>query len=235
MTTPAPVRHRPLPQPLVPHAPLRTFQLRRGRLSATSAGALARLWPRWGVPVDGRPLDLSALFGRAAPRVLEIGPGMGEATAACAARQPERDLLAVDVHTPGHGNLLRLAETAGLTNLRLADGDARVLLADMLAPGVLDEVRVWFPDPWPKARHAKRRLLTPEVLALVASRLRPGGVLHVATDWAPYAAQVAAALAADPDLRPASAERPAWRPVTRFERQGAAAGRPAQDLLAVRR
>ena len=223
---------RPVPQRVVPHAPVRTFLLRRGRVTAGQADALARLWPRWGVDVDGRPLDLGALFGRDAPRVLEVGPGMGEATAVSAALQPELDLLAVDVHTPGHGNLLRLAETAGLTNLRIADGDARVLLSAMLAPQTLDEVRVWFPDPWPKAKHAKRRLLTPAFVDLVASRLRPGGRLHVATDWPAYAEQVVAAVAGCPRLRLVPVRH--GRPSTRFERQAQAAGRPVVDLLAVR-
>ena len=224
--------HAPVPQRAVPHAPLPTFTLRRGRVSASQADALERLWPVHGVDVDGTPLDLAALFGRRAPVVLEVGPGMGEATAQAAAAEPGRDVLAVDVHTPGHGNLLKLAEAGGLTNVRVADGDARVLLRDMLAPGVLDEVRVWFPDPWPKARHAKRRLLTQEFLALVASRLRPGGLLHVATDWQPYADQVAEALRAVPGLELVSTERPPSRPTTRFERQGHAAGRASRDLVA---
>ena len=223
----------PVPQRVVPHAPLQTFRLRRGRVTAAQADALDRLWPRWGVDVDGSPLDLPALFGRVAPVVLEVGPGMGEATVAAAAADPARDLLAVDVHTPGHGTLLRRLEEAGLEHVRVADGDARVLLQDMLAPGSLDEVRVWFPDPWPKARHAKRRLVQPALLDLVATRLRRGGMLHVATDWAPYAAQVAAALAASP-LRLVSRERPPDRPATRFEQQGLAAGRRAHDLAAVR-
>ena len=222
----------PVPQRSVAHAPLATFQLRRGRVSTSQADALDRLWPTWGLDVDGTPLDLAALFGRSAPVVLEVGSGMGEATAQAAAADPDRDVLAVDVHTPGHGNLLKLAEAAGLSNVRVADGDARVLLADMLAPGVLDEVRVWFPDPWPKARHAKRRLLTPAFLDLVASRLRPGGLLHVATDWRPYADQVAAALAAAPGWEAVGTQRPASRPPTRCERQGAAAGRASYDLLA---
>ena len=142
-------------------------------------------------------------------------------------------MLAVDVHTPGHGTLLRLAEAAGLTNVRVADGDARVLLTDMLLPGSLDEVRVWFPDPWPKARHAKRRLVGPEFVALVASRLRPGGLLHVATDAPAYADAAEHAVRGCPDLALASTDRGA-RPVTRFERQGLAAGLPARDVLAVR-
>ena len=223
---------QPVPQRLTPHAPVPTFRLRRGRVTGTQADALERLWPRWGLDVDGAPMDLPVLFGRTAPVVLDVGSGMGEATAEAAAAEPHRDVLAVDVHTPGHGNLLKLADARGLSNVRVADGDARVLLADMLAPRSLDEVRVWFPDPWPKARHAKRRLLTPGFLALVASRLRPGGVLHVVTDWEPYATQVAAQLAAAPDLEVVSTERSASRPMTRFERQALAAGRRSHDLLA---
>ena len=223
----------PVPQRVLPHAPLHTFKVRRGRLTDGQADALARLWPRWGVRVEGQPLDLDALFGRSEPRVLDVGSGMGEATLLAAAADPGRDVLAVDVHSPGLATLLRGAEHAGLEHVRAADGDARVLLADMLAPGCLDEVRVWFPDPWPKARHAKRRLVTPVFLALVASRLRPGGVLSFATDWQPYADEVEQHLAASP-LELVSRERPAARPVTRFEQRGRDAGRRAHDLVARR-
>lgn len=225
---------QPVPQRILPHAPLQTFRLRRGRVTAAQADAIARLWPTWGIDVDGRPFDLPAIFGSGVPVVLDVGSGMGEATAAAAAADPRRGVLAVDVHTPGHGTLLRLVETRGLTNVRVADGDVRVLLADMLALGALDEVRVWFPDPWPKARHAKRRLVEPTFLTLVATRLRPGGLLHVATDWQPYAEQVSRAVAASPDFEVISTQRPASRPVTRFEQQGRDAGRPAHDLVAKR-
>lgn len=227
----------PVPQRVLPHAPPQTFRLRRGRVTAGQAAALERLFPALGVRVlpGGPPLDLPALFGRDAPVVLEVGSGMGEATAAAAAADPARDLLAVEVHTPGLAGLLVRVETGGLSNVRVADGDARVLLADLLGPRVLDEVRVWFPDPWPKARHAGRRLLTPAFLTLVADRLRPGGRLHVATDWQPYAEQVAGHLAAAPDLALVSRERPPERPRTRFEQQGTRAGRPSYDLVAVRR
>lgn len=226
----------PVPQRVRPHDAPRTFCLRRGRVTAGQADALERLWPVLGVRVlpGGPPLDLLALFGRAAPVVLDVGSGMGEATAAAAQADPARGVLAVDVHTPGLGNLLRLVEAGGLGNVRVADGDARVLLADLITPGSLDEVRVWFPDPWPKGRHAKRRLLTPAFLALVGSRLRRGGRVHVATDWRPYAEQVAGQLAADPDLELVSRESPQSRPVTRFEQQGRAAGRASYDLVAVR-
>ncbi len=229
---PGPAGRSPVPQRLVPHAPVPSFALRRGRVRSSQADAIARLWDRWGIDVDGTPLDVARLFGPGRPVVLDVGSGMGEASAEAAAADPGRGLLAVDVHTPGHGNLLKLVEATGLTNVRVADGDARVLLRDMLLPGSLDEVRVWFPDPWPKTRHAKRRLVGPDFLALVAGRLRPGGLLHVATDWAPYAAEVTAHLVAAPGLELGS-ER-AVRPTTRFERRGRAAGRPAYDLLARR-
>jgi tRNA (guanine-N7-)-methyltransferase len=211
--------------------PIRTFHPRRGRMSARHADAHAALWPRLGLTVldgDRTPLDLPELFGRAAPKVLEIGFGMGDATAAMAAADPERDYLAIEVHTPGIGNLLALAGERGLTNVRVAEGDAMELL-HRIAPGALDAVHVFFPDPWPKARHHKRRLIQPANVALLRDRLAPGGVLHCATDWPEYAESMAATLDADPGLRrlpPA----PHGRPETKFERRGALAGRPITDL-----
>jgi tRNA (guanine-N7-)-methyltransferase len=220
---------RPAPPPGV-----RSYKPRRGRLGTAFADALQRLWPALGVDVDGRPLDPASLFGRTAPLVLEIGCGHGEATAAMAAADPSRDVLAVEVHTPGLGALLRRVEQQRLGNVRLADGDALVVLRDMLAVGSLDEVRVFFPDPWPKARHHKRRLLTADVAALVADRLRPGGRLHVATDWPHYAAQVLAVVRSNPDLHGGPVPRPPERPRTRFERRAEGAGRPVVDVVAVR-
>ncbi|MCW2623167.1 MAG: tRNA (guanine-N7)-methyltransferase [Frankiales bacterium] len=225
--------YEPVPQRLVPHAPLHTFKVRRGRLTARHEDALARLWPTLGLRVDGTPTDLVQLFGRSAPVVLDVGSGMGEATARAAAADPTRDVLAVDVHTPGLANLLALVADAGLNHVRVADGDVRLLLGEMLAPAALDQVRIWFPDPWPKARHAKRRLVTTDFLDLVATRLRPGGTLSFATDWAPYAGQVAALLEADGRFTVVSRERPSWRPETKFEGQGRAAGRASHDLVAV--
>ena len=210
--------------------PVRTFKVRR-RVTSGQADALSRLLPLYGLPPGTPPAQA---FGRDAPLVLEIGSGMGEATAQMAAADPDRDVLAVEVHTPGLGSLLRLAEGAGLTNLRVVEADAREVLRDRLAPGSLDEVRVFFPDPWPKARHAKRRLVTAEFADLVAARLRPGGRLHVATDWASYAEQVLAVLVAHPSFEVVSRERGA-RPVTRFEQRGTAAGRQPHDVVAVRR
>ena len=215
------------------HAEVRSYKLRRGRITPGQADALERLRPTLGVPVDGRPLDLPAVFGRTAPLVVEIGSGTGESTVELAAADPGRDVIAVEVHTPGVGSLLRLAEQAGLTNVRVAEGDALVVLRDMLAPGSVDEVRVLFPDPWPKARHVKRRLVSPAFAELVASRLRPGGRLHVATDWAAYAEQVEAVLAATPGLSGGPVPRPD-RPVTRFEQRARDEGRTVVDLVAVR-
>lgn len=212
-------------------APVRTFKVRR-RVTAGQADALARLLPAYGVDPTV-PFDAERVFGRRAPLVLEIGSGMGEATAAMAAADPGRDVLAVEVHTPGLGNLLRLVEAAGLSNVRVLEADAREVLRDLLAPGSLDEVRVFFPDPWPKSRHAKRRLVTTGFADLVASRLRPGGRLHVATDWESYADQAAAVLSTHADFGPLGRDR-GDRPRTRFERKGLAAGRNAHDLVAVR-
>ncbi|WIM94865.1 tRNA (guanosine(46)-N7)-methyltransferase TrmB [Actinoplanes oblitus] len=211
--------------------PIRTFHPRRGRMSARHADAHAALWPRLGLTVtdgDRTPVDLPALFGRAAPVVLEIGFGMGDATAAMAAADPDRDYLGVEVHTPGIGNLLALVGELGLTNVRVARGDAMELV-HRLAPGSLAAVHVFFPDPWPKARHHKRRLIQPANVALLRERLRPGGVLHCATDWPEYAASMTETLSADPGLRRLPAT-PHQRPETKFERRGAAAGRPITDL-----
>ncbi|WP_407951901.1 tRNA (guanosine(46)-N7)-methyltransferase TrmB [Plantactinospora veratri] len=231
-------------------AQIRTFHPRRGRLSGRHLDALDRLWSSYGltVPIPGhsdngeRPaghrLDLVELFGRTAPVVLEIGSGMGDATVAMAAADPGRDYLAVEVHTPGIANLLALTERHGLTNVRIARGDALDLVRHLLPADRLDAVHVFFPDPWPKPRHHKRRLIQPGHVALLRSRLVPGGTLHCATDWPEYAESMRETLTADPELvnlHPGFAPRPAHRPVTKFERRGAAAGRPIRDLIFRRR
>lgn len=184
------------------------------------------------------PIDPAALFGRRAPLVLEIGSGMGDATAAMAATDPARDYLAVEVHTPGIANLLAVVERRGLTNVRVARGDALTLVRDMLPAASLDAVHVFFPDPWPKARHHKRRLIQPHHVALLRSRLVSGGTLHCATDWAEYAYAMVETLTADPELvnaYPKFAPRPAHRPVTKFERRALAARRTVFDLIFHRR
>ncbi|MBV8995563.1 MAG: tRNA (guanosine(46)-N7)-methyltransferase TrmB, partial [Pseudonocardiales bacterium] len=197
--------------------------------------AWERSWQGWGADVvdlpDG-PLDTTRWFGRAAPTVLEIGSGMGESTASMALAAPEVDHLAVEVYQPGLAQLLLRIEQAQITNLRLLRGDAYSLLHDHIAVGSLDGVRIYFPDPWPKRRHHKRRLVNPEFVALVASRLVPGGLLHLATDWEPYAQEMLAACTAEPTLRNTAEEfatRPLWRPVTKFEQRARDDGRLVRD------
>ncbi|MCZ4096014.1 MULTISPECIES: tRNA (guanosine(46)-N7)-methyltransferase TrmB [Streptomyces] len=219
---------------------IRTFHARRGRVTDAQAGALERHWAEWGVELDGSPLDLAKLFGDPGlPIVLEIGFGMGDATARMAADDPATGILAVDVHTPGQGNLLNLADQYGLTNVRVANGDAIVLLRDMLPPESLSGLRIYFPDPWPKAKHHKRRMIQPEFLALVAPLLRPGATLHCATDWEPYAEQMLEVLSGSPDFTnqygDGYAPRPDFRPMTKFERQGLAKDHIVHDLLFTRR
>lgn len=184
------------------------------------------------------PLDIEGWFGRAAPVVLEIGSGMGETTAEMALAAPQLNHLAVEVYQPGLAQLLMRIERAGLTNLRLLRGDAHTVLTRHIAPDSLHGVRIYFPDPWPKRRHHKRRLVRPEFVALVASRLSVGGTLHLATDWECYAQEMLAACSAEPLLRNRAAEgfapRPPWRPVTKFERRALAEGRTVHDLLFTR-
>ena len=233
----------PVPAELHSERRIRSFHPRKGRMSDAQRAALARLWEAYGIRVDGSAvLDLDRLFGAAGlPVVLEIGFGMGDATATMAGAEPSTGILAVDVHTPGHGNLLRRIESDGLDNVRLAEGDAVVLLRDQLAPDSLAGLRIYFPDPWPKARHHKRRLVQPEFVALAVSRLRPGALVHCATDWEPYAEQMLEVLTAAPELENLHPEgtgyapRPDWRPVTKFERQGIDKGHVVQDLLFRRR
>jgi tRNA (guanine-N7-)-methyltransferase len=219
---------------------VRTFKPRRGRITSAQSAALERLWPSWGFEIPAAasaPLAREELFGRSAPLVLEIGCGMGEAVVAMAAAARECDFLAVDVHTPGLGNVLAMAERAGLTNVRVAAGDALDLLRDQVLAGSLEAVHVYFPDPWPKARHHKRRIIRPDAAELIARRLRPGGRLYCATDWAPYAAEMLEVLTAEPLLRNAHdgyAPRAAHRPVTKFEARAVRDGREVFDLCFLR-
>lgn len=218
-------------------ARVRTFHPRRGRLSGRHHDALERLWPRYGVEIADGPgpaLDVTALFGRPAPLVVEIGSGMGEATAAMAAADPCRSYLAVEVHTPGIANLLAIVAERGLTNVRVARGDALELLRHRVAAEQLDALHVFFPDPWPKSRHHKRRVIQPAHVAVMASRLARLGVLHCATDWPDYAEAMLETLSAEPRLvnvHQGYAPRPHHRPRTKFEERAATAGRPVFDLL----
>ncbi len=214
---------------------IRTFHPRRGRMSPTAASAVRRLLPGWGIAVDTAPADLSELFNPPRRTVLEIGSGMGEATVAMAAADPGTGIVAVDVHTPGIGALLAACERQALGNVRVCIGDA-VELMDRLSPGSLSGIRAFFPDPWPKVRHHKRRLVQPSFVHLAADLLAPGGTLHCATDIAEYGEQMLAVCLAEPrlDVGQGLMERPAWRPVTAYERRGLMAGRPSMDLIATR-
>ncbi len=212
-----------------------TFYPRRGRVSGRHEDALTRLFPRYGVRIPGEPLDFGRLFGRVAPVVLEIGSGMGDATVEMASADPDRDYLAVEVFPPGLGNLLAVVEESGLANVRVASGDALVLVSDMLAPESLDAIHIFFPDPWPKVRHHKRRLIQRVNVSTLLSRLRPGGTLHCATDWEHYAQQMIEVLEADELLQGGVVPRPAHRPITKFEQRALDAGRPITDLIYVKR
>lgn len=220
--------------PIAHHRPVRSFVLRQGRMSPAQARALDELFPRYGVPYARAPLDFDKIFGRVAPRALEIGCGMGETTAAIAAAQPGVDFLGVEVHGPGVGSLLREIERRQLTNLRLIRHDAVEVVADMIPLSSLAAIHVFFPDPWPKKRHHKRRLLQPGFVHALAARLRPGGLLHVATDWEDYAQQVLLTLQREVLLEntvAGFAPRPTYRPLTKFEARGLDLGHGVRDLV----
>jgi tRNA (guanine-N7-)-methyltransferase len=220
------------------HRPIRSFVLRTSRLSPAQRRACENLMPRYGVPFRDAPLDLAAVFGRTAPKILEIGFGMGETTARIAAAHPESDYLGIEVHTPGIGNLLQVLERDKVTNVRIVQHDAVEVLECMIAPGTLDGVHVFFPDPWPKKRHHKRRLLQPPFVALLARRLKRGGYVHAATDWEEYAAQMLEVLSAEPLLENTAegyAPRPEYRPLTKFEERGLKLGHGVWDLVFRRR
>jgi tRNA (guanine-N7-)-methyltransferase len=218
----------------VPHPPIRSYVLRQGRFSPAQQRAYEELMPRFGLPYDARSLDFATVFGRSAPVVAEIGFGMGETTARIAAENPGVDYLAIEVHTPGVGSLLKQIHEQALTNVRLVQHDAVEVLREMIPEGSLAGIHVFFPDPWPKKRHHKRRLVQPALAALAASRLAPGGYLHLATDWQEYAEHVLAVLSATPGLRntaPGFAPRPATRPETKFERRGIKLGHGVWDVV----
>jgi tRNA (guanine-N7-)-methyltransferase len=222
----------------VTHPPIRSYVLRQGRFSPGQQRAYAELLPRWGVPYGPAPIEFASTFGRTAPVVVEIGSGMGETTARIARENPQVDYLAIEVHAPGVGSLLRKLSEDGTTNVRVIRHDAVEVMRDMIPPGSLAGLHVFFPDPWPKKRHHKRRLLQPDFAALAASRLAPGAYIHVATDWQEYAEHVLAVLGAIPDLSntaDAFAPRPATRPETKFERRGLKLGHGVWDIVFTRK
>jgi tRNA (guanine-N7-)-methyltransferase len=203
-------------------------------MSARKRHAFDALFPSYRLDPDGPLLDLAAVFGRTAPVVLEIGFGMGDATAAIARDHPERDHIAVDVHAPGIAHLAELLDIDGRTNVRIVNGDAVEVLRDRVGDGTLAAVHVFFPDPWPKVRQHQRRLVQPAFAESVARCLVPGGELHLATDAADYAAHMVRVLDASPSFRGGAVPRPPWRPLTKYERDAIAAGRTVVDLRYVR-
>ena len=214
---------------------IRSFVTRSGRITEAQQRALAQLWPKYGIEFATGPLAARALYGRDAPRTLEIGFGNGENLAALAQAHPERDFLGVEVHRPGIGRLLLALESRQLANVRVICHDAVEVLAQQIAPQWLQEMLIFFPDPWPKKRHHKRRLVQRDFAQLAAERLAVGGVLRVATDWQPYALEMLATLGGVAQLQNLAADdafvaRPAERQPTRFERRGARLGHAVWDL-----
>ncbi|HWU98074.1 MAG TPA: tRNA (guanosine(46)-N7)-methyltransferase TrmB [Oxalicibacterium sp.] len=213
---------------------IRSFVTRAGRVSTGQERALEELGPKFMLPYEKAPLDVAQAFGRSAPTIFEIGFGMGETTAKIAGGMPEKNFIGVEVHTPGVGSLLKLIGEQNLTNLRLIQHDAFEVLTHMIAPQSLAGVHVFFPDPWHKARHNKRRLIQGPMVELLSSRLMPGGYLHCATDWQEYAEQMLEVLSAEPTLQNTAdgyAPRPDYRPVTKFENRGLKLGHGVWDVV----
>ncbi|MBE5316316.1 MAG: tRNA (guanosine(46)-N7)-methyltransferase TrmB [Xanthomonadales bacterium] len=215
---------------------LRSFVQRAGRLTPAQQRALDALWPKYGLEIAQGPLHAPARFGRTAPLVLEIGFGNGEALIHGALHSPERDFIGIEVHKPGVGRVLNAIESNALSNVLLYAEDAVEVLKQCIGEGALDEVRIYFPDPWHKKRHVKRRLIQPGFVELLSSRIAPGGLLHLATDWQPYAEQMWEVMDAASTFRNTEGPgghvpRPDWRPETHFERRGLRLGHGVWDLL----
>ena len=213
---------------------IRSFVTRAGRLSTAQARALDELGPRFLLPYAKQPFDYPAIFGRTAPVVLEIGFGMGATTAQIAKVMPDTDFIGVEVHTPGVGSLLKLIGEEGLGNLRAIQHDAVEVLRDMVPDQSLHGVHIYFPDPWHKARHNKRRLIQPAFVKSLCEKIAPGGYIHLATDWEDYAVQMLEVLSAEPALENTAdgyAPQPAYRPLTKFENRGLKLGHGVWDLV----
>ena len=224
-----------------PPRKIRGFVRRSGRTAAGQAKAFADVGPKFLLPYADAPLDFESTFGRAAPPVLEIGFGMGEATAHIAALMPEKNFICCEVHTPGVGALLKRVDEQSLSNIRILQHDAVEVIDDMLPRASLDGAHIFFPDPWHKKKHNKRRLIQPPLITKLAARLKPGGYLHCATDWQPYAEQILEVLGAEPLLKNTAdssaggyAPKPAYRPLTKFENRGIKLGHGVWDVVFVR-
>jgi len=216
-------------QATIRHRSVRSFVLRNGRITVAQQRAMTELWPRYGLDFSPGPLHPSALFGRTSPCTLEIGFGNGEHLIARALAEPERDFIGIEVHRSGVGQLLLAIQQTGVANLRILCHDAIEVMGQQLAPACIDQVQLLFPDPWPKTRHHKRRIVQPEFLALVAGVLRHGGELHMATDVSQYAHHMREVMAASPRFEPLDDARESRAP-TRFERRGLRFGHAITDL-----
>jgi tRNA (guanine-N7-)-methyltransferase len=214
---------------------IRSYVLRQGRATPAQQRALDQLLPKFSVPFSHELLNAEKIYGRRAPLVLEIGSGMGETTAAIAQAHPQNDYLAVEVHGPGVGSLLNRIDALGLANLRVIRHDAMEVLEKMIPDAALAGIHLFFPDPWPKKRHHKRRLVQPPFAALAARKLAPGGYLHAATDWPEYADQIDQVLSANASMQRQESGGQQARPVTKFERRGVGLGHPVRDLLFLRK
>lgn len=225
----------PTPAPLISRR-IRSFIRREGRLTVAQTRALDQLMPRFGLTAEGPILDPAAIFGRTAPLTLEIGFGNGESLLDMAQAAPDQDFIGIEVHRPGIGHLLLGIEQRGLTNVRVLNDDAVPFLQQRIGPAQLDRLLLYFPDPWHKARHHKRRIVQPPFADLIAERLKPDGIWHLATDWANYAEHMRAVLDTHPAFTAAhqgtgAAARPDWRPETKFERRGIRLGHAVFDLI----
>ena len=218
------------------HRPIRSFVLRGGRLTAAQQNALDELWPHYGIDHHETTLDYDDYFDRQADVIVEIGFGNGESTWRMAQLEPAINFIGVEVHEPGVGHLLMALDANDVDNVRIAREDAVPFLQQRIPPGSLAGVRIYFPDPWPKKRHHKRRIIQPDFVSQLARSLKPGGILHLATDWQPYADHMLEVMQASPDFRNLSAsedycERPAWRPHTKYEQRGERLGHDVRDML----
>jgi tRNA (guanine-N7-)-methyltransferase len=213
---------------------IRTFVMRTGRITPSQQKALQTLWPQYGLEANGEPLDFPQIFGRSAPVTLEIGFGMGDTLVSMARQAPERDFVGVEVHLPGVGRTLAQIAEQGLTNLRIMREDALDILRQQIPDASLDRIQVFFPDPWHKKKHHKRRLIQPDNIALFAQKQAAGGWLHLATDWQPYAEQMIEVMTQRTDYSKVpgfDTSRPEFRPETRFEQRGHRLGHPVADLI----
>ena len=214
---------------------VRSYRLRGSRITRSQASALERFWPAYGVEIPEGKLDLPALFPDSKKIIMEIGFGMGEATALIGRDFPNDGFLAVEVHFPGVGKLIAQSEELGLKNIRIMETDVHPLFEEHLEDESLDGIHLFFPDPWPKKKHQKRRIVNPDFLLLIAPKIKPGGFIHIATDWVPYAEVIEEVFATSEIFEGGVVDRPEWRPLTRFEGQGITKDHQVTDLRYIRK